>query len=208
RERLARVAGAVRRAGGGDGYAAAVRGEATAALAGTDFPGFARGLRPEWEEVYRSLSTAGTEWPQLAFPDKNAIAWRREPVAGGAFSAKGGLRILPGTARQMNFLFARGEEGFYSLAFVADQGFVLFDYRSGTEEWVRLGAGNAPGLRLGVSTDFAVKGRGTKLDVTLDGKSWSFDLPRALPDRVAWGLGAQAGSAGLWQRLAVGPAGP
>lgn len=205
REKLAKVAGAIRRTGGGDGYAAAVLAEAMAAFGGADgaFAKHVRNLRPQWEEVYRSLWTAGTEWPQLAFPDRNAIAWRREPLAAGGLEAKGSLRILPGDARQMNFLFARGEEGFYSLAFVADQGFVLFDYRSKTEEWVRVGAGNAPGLRLGVSTDFAVNGRGTKLKVTLDGKSWDLDLPRPLPDRVAWGLGAQAGSAGLWQRVAV-----
>ncbi|HEX5136397.1 MAG TPA: hypothetical protein VFY93_05465 [Planctomycetota bacterium] len=210
REKLAKVADAVRRTRGGNGYAAAVLAEALAAFGGADepFAAFVRGLQPQWEEVYRSLWTAGTEWCQIAFPDANAIAWRRDPVAGGGFSAKGGLRILPGEGRQLNLLFARGDEGFYSLAFVADQGFVLFDYRAKTEEWVRVGAGDAPGLRLGVSTDFAVSGRGSKLEVTLDGKSWTLDLPRPLPDRVAWGLGAQAKSAGLWQRVAVGPAGP
>jgi len=208
--KLTKVADAIRRTGGGNGYAAAVRAEALAAFGGEDeaFVKFVRGLKPQWEETYRSLWPNGTEWSQIAFPDKNAIAWSRDPVAGGGFSAKGGLRILPGGLQQLNLLFARGEEGFYSLAFVADQGFVLFDYRSKTEEWNRVGAGNAPGLRLGVSTDFAVVGRGAKLEVTLDGKTWTLDLPRPLPDRVGWGLGAQAGSAGLWQRVAVGPAGP
>jgi hypothetical protein len=217
RERLGKVAGAIRSTGGGAGYAAAVRAEATVAFGGADeaFAAFVKGLRPEWEEVYRSLWTAGTEWPQIAFADRNAVAWRHEPVASGAFAAKGSLRILPGDAQQLNILFSRTEDGFYSLAFVADQGIVLFDYRSKTEEWIRVGAGNAPGLRLGVSTDFAVEGRGAKLKVTLDGMSWELDLPRPLPDGIVWGLGAQGGpegaetgSAGLWQRVTVLPAGP
>jgi len=217
RERLARVMKAIRGTGGGPGYAKAVLAAATRAFGGADkaFGKFVDDLRPEWEEVYRSLSTAGEEWAQIAFPDKNAIAWHRAPVQGGAFSAQGSLRILPGDARQMNFLFARTDDGFYSLAFVADSGFTLFDYRGKTEEWVRIGAGNAPGLRLGVSTEFAVEGEGGKLSVKLAGLSWDFDLPRPLPDAVVWGLGAQAGprdaatgSAGLWQRVTVRPKTP
>jgi len=214
RERLARVLGAIRSTRGGAGYAEHVLAEATAAFGGTDkaFREFVTGLNPEWEQVYRSLSTEGTDWAQIAFPDKNAIAWHREPVKGGSFAGKGGVRILPGDREQMNFLFARTEDGFYSLAFVADQGFVLFDHRAKTDEWVQLGSGNAPGLRLGISTGFAVEGQDRKLAVKLAGLSWEFDLPRPLPDEIVWGLGAQAGpqgaatgSAGLWQKVDVGP---
>jgi hypothetical protein len=212
RARLAEVAGAIRRTGGGAGYAESVRKVATDAFGRSDeaFAAFVGELHPQWDEVFRSLWPVGDDRVQVAFPDTNAIAWRTEPVASAAFKAQGSLRILPGDARQMNFLFARTEEGFYSLAFVADQGFVLFDHRSKTGEWNRVGEGNAPGLRLGVTTDFAVEGRGAKLKVTLDGKSWDFDLPRELPDSIVWGLGAQAGpkdaatgSAGLWKGVSI-----
>jgi len=216
RAKLAGVVDAIRRTGGGDGYARAVLDEATAAFGEADkaFAEFVQGLHPQWDEVYRSLSPVGTAWPQIAFPETNAIAWRREPLVSNAFAAKGRLRILPGDRQQLNFLFARTEDGFYSVAFVADQGFTLFDYRSKTGEWVNIGSGNAPGLRLGVSTEFAVEGGGAKLRVKLDGLSWDFDLPRPLPSDIVWGLGAQSGpdgaatgSAGLWQGLAVLPTG-
>lgn len=217
RDRLAKVTQAIRSTGGSDGYAKDVLAAAATAFGKEDgaFAEYVADLRPEWEEIYRSLFVAGAEWTQIAFPETNAIAWRKEPVKGGSFAAKGGLRILPGDRQQMNFLFARTEDGFYSLAFVADSGFTLFDYRSKTGEWNQIGAGNAPGLRLGVSTDFAVEGKDRKLKVMLDGKSWDYDLPRPLPDEIVWGVGAQAGpdgaatgSAGLWQHLEVQPRTP
>jgi len=146
-------------------------------------------------------------------PSSGSVSVPASAIPSSAFAAKGSIRILPADSQQLNFLFARTDDGFYSLAFVADRGFTLFDYRSQTSEWVRIGDGHAPGLRLGVSTDFAVEGRGRKLVVGLDGLSWNFDLPRALPDGIVWGLGAQAGgegaetgSAGLWQRITVLPA--
>jgi len=213
RKKLATVAGAIRRTGGGDGYAAKVLEEATAAFGREDaaFSAYVTALHPEWEEVYRSFWPEGAAWTQIAFPDSNAIAWRQEPVASDGFEAKGSLRILPGGKQQLNFLFARTDDGFYSVAFVAATGFTLFDYRSATDTWVRIGDGTAPGLRLGVSTDFGVEGRGTKLRVALSGLTWDFDLPRPLPAKIVWGLGAQAapdattGSAGIWQRVTVAP---
>jgi hypothetical protein len=217
RGRLGEVMSTIRRTGGGDGYATAVRDGATAAFGGEDkaFAKFVQDLRPQWDEVYRSLWTAGAEWPQIAFPDKNAVAWRREPLESAAFAAKGTLRILPADAQQLNFLFARTGDGFYSVAFVADRGFTLFEYRSRTEEWIRVGNADTAGLRLGISTDFAVEGRGTRVTVKVDGRSWEFDLPRELPKGIVWGLGAQAGpegaatgSAGLWKRVSVLPLAP
>jgi len=214
RDGLAKLVGAIRGTGSGAGYAEHVLTEATAAFGGTDgaFRDFVTGLHPQWEQISRSLSTAGTEWEQIAFPERNAIAWHLEPMKGGSFAVKGSLRILPGDSQQLNFLFARTGDGFYSLAFVADPGFVLFDYHARTNEWTQLGRGNAPALRLGISTDFAVEGHERKLAVKLAGLSWNFDLPRPLPDAIVWGLGAQAGpqdaatgSAGLWQHVEVDP---
>ena len=44
------------------------------------------------------------------------------------------------------------------------------------------------------------------LKVTLDDLHWDFTLPRPLPAEVVWGVGAQAGSAGVWNDVKVGPA--
>ena len=112
----------------------------------------------------------------------------------------------------MNFLFGRTDDGFYTVAFVADQGFTVFDLRSKTNEWIQIGRGNAPALRLGVSSEFEIEARVNKLVVRLDDLHWDIDLPRPLPREVFWGLGAQAGregaatgAAGLWAGLSVSP---
>lgn len=213
--KLPKLAEVVRATGGGEGYARAVQAAAAKIAGGTvdkDFAAFVQKARPKWREVYRSLSTAGKAWPQIAFPNRNAVAWNLEPVKGGKLYARGTLRILPGGRQQLNFLFARSEaEDFYSLAFVADQGFTVFRYDGANDAWSEVGKANAPALRLGYGIGFAVESTGKDLVVRLDEQSWNFTLPVPLPKDVYWGLGAQAGpqdgptgSAGLWSDVAVG----
>jgi hypothetical protein len=94
----AKVLAAVRATGGGDGLPAKVLATAKAAFGnGIDgaFTKFVAAQKPEWWEVWRSLVPAGTAWQQIAFPDKNAIAWRQEAVRGGGLRLGGKLRILP-----------------------------------------------------------------------------------------------------------------
>jgi hypothetical protein len=133
------------------------------------------------------------------------MAWNTQPIEGRGFRVTGTLRILPGGRGQMNFLFARHDGGFYSIAFVADWGFTVFDYRSAGDECIKVGEGPAPGLRLGVSSAVVIEVEGNNLTVQLDDLSWNIELPTALPPKMVWGLGAQAGpresktgSAGLW----------
>jgi hypothetical protein len=57
------------------------------------FAAYVRSLSPKWNEVYRSLETAGDDWTQIAFPDVNAIAWRTRPIT------RGGAEHLPRPAR-------------------------------------------------------------------------------------------------------------
>jgi hypothetical protein len=211
--KLASVLATVRSTGGGPGFAAKVLEHAKKALGDQDkpFAKYVAAQKPQWEEIYRSLSTSGSQWVQIAFPERNAIAWRTEPVKAKRLSASGALRILPGGRQQLNFLFGRSEQGFYSIAFVADYGFTVFDYRADTNQWTNLGEGVAPALRLGVSTEFTLEAAGDKLALSIGEKSWKIQLPRELPPAIAWGIGAQAGpegaetgSAGLWTDLSVG----
>jgi hypothetical protein len=204
--RLAKVVDLVRRTGGGAKYKAEVpagAGKILGANADQDFEKFVRGLQPKWFEYFRSLTAGGTEWQQLAFADTNAVAWSTEPVKGGAIAASGMLRILPGDCQQLNFLFARDADGFVSVAFTADQGFTVFDYqehRAG-DAWHEIGKANAPSLRLGYASKFQVQAKGRSLEIHLDEQHWEFTLLRPLPAEVAWGLGAQAGSAGIWNEV-------
>ncbi|HLQ37492.1 MAG TPA: hypothetical protein VK348_06810 [Planctomycetota bacterium] len=209
KDKLGKIVDAIVRTGGGSKYREQVLAAATKILGTTldkDFAQFVDGLKPGWQEVFRSLTVAGQQWTQMAFPDKNAIAWNTELVKGGGLSVAGDLRILPGEGKQLNFLFARTDAGFYSIAFTADVGFTVFDYQAKTNNWAEIGNANAPGLRLGYGSTFAIAGTGQKLVVHLDKLEWTFQLPRALPPDVQWGVGAQQGSAGLWSDIKVGPA--
>jgi hypothetical protein len=155
--------------------------------------------------VHRSLTVHGNDWSQLAFPDVNAIAWNGERLAGG-IAAAGRLRILPGDRQQLNFLFARTDQGFHSVAFTADAGFTVFDFQAGAEpQWREIGKANAPSLRPGYTSKFAIEAGDRTLKVTLDDLHWDFPLPRPLPAEIVWGVGAQAGSAGIWSGVEVRP---
>jgi hypothetical protein len=209
---LAKVLGAVRSTGGGQDYLERVLTSARTALGkglDAEFTAYVAGCRAQWSETFRSLAPCEDGLQQIAWPDVNAIAWHQQPIAGGAVRIAGQLRILPGDGRQLNVLFGRTDaDDFFSVAFVADQGFTAFAYRSKGNEWQRVGSGNAPSLRLGYTSEFVVTARGTALHVELDGQHWDFELPEKLQDQVFWGLGAQAGldgaktgTAGLWSKV-------
>lgn len=203
----------VRSRDGGDGTAARVRAAATAAFGDLDtaFAAWVRAQAPAWDERGRSLWCVGDVWRQLAWPRERAEAWCTTPVTGGAFVARGSVRILPGDAQQLNFLFGRSDQGFYSLALVAGVGFTLFEHRYEGNQWLRVTGERLPAFAVGEPVPFVVHGRGSALTIELAGRQSQVELPRALPDGVVWGVGAQGGaqgaatgSAGLWQGLTVG----
>ena len=212
--KLAKIAAAVRGTGGGKGFRETIAAAATAALGGTvdrDFAGFVAKQQPKWLEVYRSLTPTGRQWHQFAFVERNAVAWFQEPVKGGRLVASGSLRILPGGRQQMNFLFGRNDQDeFYSISFVADQGFVVWRFEKESMDFREIGRADAPGLRLGVATPFVVDAADTALTVEVGKQNWKFTLPVALGKEVQWGLGAQAGrengsegSGGFWGEMVV-----
>lgn len=215
RQKLATVAGRIRSTGGGAGLRAEVLAAAKRAFgSGIDreFRAFVTKREPRWEEVFRSLAPgADGEWVQVAFPERNAVAWNLAPARGGRLQLSGELRILPGGRQQMNVLFGRTEaDGFCSIAFVADFGFTVFRFDPASG-WTRIGDANAPALRPGYTTAFAIEVDGTALQVRLGEQSWQFTLPERLPPQVSWGLGVQAGpeggdtgSAGVWTNVKVG----
>lgn len=213
RQKIVTLAKKIRQTGGGKAYRGKIAKAARMSLGPLDakFRKQVAATKPVWNEVYRSLWCLGDEWRQVAFAGTNAIAFRTEPVRGGSFEATGKVYIVAGEAQQMNFVFGRTDQGFYSLAFVAGTGFTLFDHRFDGNQWLRLLRGNAPNCKPGIDVPFAVRGVGKKLEVELAGRTWKVDLPRKLPEEIVWGIGAQChvrergyGSAGVWRGVTVG----
>lgn len=210
-DKMLTMAKAVRATGGGTGYARKVQKVADRLFGDTrdEFALEVERRQLAWDERIRSVWMLGNDWHQRAFANNNAIAFASQTIAGGAFRAKGQVLIHPGAARQMNFLFAQSDAGFYSLAFTAGTGWTLFDFRSKGNEWRVLGRGSEAGMKAGTFVPFEVVGKGSRLSIKLAGKSFKVELPRVLPEALQWGVGAQAGrggphgSSGIWRDVTV-----
>ncbi len=158
-------------------------------------------MTPEWDQGIRSLEPAGKDWIQIAFPDTNAIAWRTSSSKGSDYAISGEVEIWPGPRRQMNVLLARAEDGYFSVALVADYGVTVFRYHSKEDRWEQLGDARASGLDTGKKTPFRVDVRGGRLEVTVGAKRALVVPLGSRATKGPWGLGAQAGSAGRWSAV-------
>lgn len=206
REKFRSILAKARQLGGGSGYNTQLIAfiEVTLGQEGMmsidgRFAKYLRSLRPRWEEVYRSLETAGDHWTQIAFPDKNAIAWRTEPVGEDAYTLRGAFRVLPGKKQQLNLLLGRNDDGFVSIAFVAGHGVTIFHFHAKDDRWEGLGSVESDVLKLDQWIGFRVKVGGDRIRVVLDKKPGLEAPLSGRSMRGAWGLGAQNGSAGVWR---------
>ena len=161
------------------------------------FANYLQDLEPRWEEIYPSLDTAGDEWTQVAFPIKNAIAWRTDPVGRSTYALQGKLKILPNSKQQMNVLLGRNVDGFVSVA-LSTAGVTVFNYLQKEDRWHRLGYRDAKALRGERWALFRVKIEDDRLSVSLNSETVLSVSLNGRPMQGSWGLGAQAGSAGIW----------
>lgn len=198
----------VRRLGGGGGLkqemADLLRRSLGAGKAGALDEGFRtwlQRLQPTWEEVYRSLSGADGEWVQIAFPDKNAVAWRAAAVGRPAYALSAVVEILPNAAHQVNLLLDRADEGFLVVALSAGFGVTLFEYEAKENRWNRRASASHPSVQVGKPFHVEVRVAGGAVAVAVDGEAL---LRTPFPQRRltgACGLGALAGSAGVYRDL-------
>lgn len=207
-----KLAGVARATGGGaqhgEKVARAARellgGDAGLAALDTEFASCVKALAPRWEEIHRSLSTRGDAWAQTAFPQSNAIAWRTDDAGGERYQLSGEFELLPGANQQLNVLLGRTDSGFVQVAFNAGNGVTVFEFdnrREGDAAWKRLGFLEASAVRAGARVKFLVRVDKSKLTITVDdAKAGDVDLA-GHPMKGAWGLGALAGSAGLWTKI-------
>ncbi len=194
-----------RRLGDGEGYCDRLHASLTDMLGAKRLSDLDKGLRayiqgtaPAWREEYRSLETAGDGWVQIAFPDTNAIAWRTQPAGKKPYVLRGAVKMLSAEASQMNVLLDKSDAGFLSVAIVAGYGATAFRYHAEGDRWERLGDGKAPGVNVGEKVSFEVRVAKKSLIVKIGGEDvLRVDLEAELSGGP-WGLGAQAGSAGIW----------
>lgn len=197
-----------RQLGGGSAYASRLNAFVEGAISRKEmsaidakFNAYLRTLKPRWEEVYRSLETAGDDWTQIAFPDTNAITWRTAAAAKDEYTLKGQLRILPARKQQLNLLLGRNVEGFVSIALVAGSGVTAFEYHAKENRWERLGSADCDLLEPDRWIRFHAEIVGDHLRVILDSTPTLTVSLRGRSMRGPWGLGAQNASVGMWRNV-------
>lgn len=210
-EGFATVLQRLRQMGGGADFAERLRTRVVAATADTQkldtgFGAWLDRLEPAWHERFRSLQTGGGAWMQAAFPDTNAIAWRTTPVGKEAYALGGWVEVLPGANVQMNVLLDKTDAGFVSVALRADGWLTVFDYDAKTDRWNRLGSTRHEALRAKGRVPFLLRVGEGRLAVFLEGEeALAVDVSGRAMDGP-WGLGAQAGTCGLWHDVVLTPA--
>lgn len=158
-------------------------------------------LRPEWEEVYRSLGAVGDGLLQVAWDDRNAVAWKLRPARKRQYAIDAEIEILGGRGRQLNLLLGRSDTGFVSVAFVAGYGVTVFDYTAKGETWNRLGTAEVPHLVRDRACAVRAEVRKADIRVHVGGKV-VLTVPRpARSLEGPFGLGAQRQTAGLWRSV-------
>lgn len=167
--------------------------------------------QPRWWEQIRSLAPAEVEGQpvlvQSSFGGKNAVAFRQGPDAatGGrplefACELVGKLDGHDGPP-QLNVLLDRQDDSFLSVALHGSGWVTVFEHVYEGNAWNALGRGEAPmptGNRFEVSIAIA----DGALAVSIDGT----EAVRCEVERSwngPWGVGAQAGSVGIWHQLTI-----
>ena len=195
----------MRRFGGGSGFVERVAKALSKRLRDADFAKLERDFRawvddlePQWNEIYPSLETVGDTWMHTAFDSVNAISWRTEPAGDGGFELTGTLEILDDGKNQLNLLLGREESGFVTVALSPGR-VDVFDYSIDDDRWTRLAESDRAQSSLGEPFGFRVRWTpGRELSVDIEGRQ-VVELETERSFAGPWGLGAQAGSSGLWR---------
>lgn len=211
-KRLAAILGEARRLGGGSSYAEQLRaffektvgGSEGLAKFNADFATYVESRKTIWWEATRSLDVQAKQWVQIAFADVNALAWRVQPVGKKSYSLHGSVEILSNSVQQMNVLLGKNDAGFIMVAFTAGYGINVFHYRIAEEKWDMLAAAKASQVVANQAIPFKVSVRGDKVRVVLDNKEIVSCNIGDKDMTGRWGLGAQAGSAGIWRDVKIG----
>jgi hypothetical protein len=158
---------------------------------------------PVWNEIVPSLSRHDDGWASTAYPNLNAVAWRVGAVGKKLWSMSGRFTIFDGPSSQLNLLLGHGDTGFVSIALDAEFGATLFRFDSQTSVWSEIAGREFSGIKKLKSHTFVLSISGPKLTLSIDDEEVLSTSVGGADLSGAWGLGAQAGSAGLWQNLTV-----
>ena len=158
---------------------------------------------PVWNEVVPSLSRHGDGWASTAYPNLNAVTWKIGAVGKKSWSMSGSFTIFDGPTSQLNLLLGHRDTGFISIALDTEFGATLFRFDSQTSVWTEIARHESSGIKKAKSHTFVLSINGPKLTLSIGDEEMLSTSVDEADLSGGWGLGAQAGSAGLWQNLTV-----
>jgi hypothetical protein len=170
-----------------------------------EFLGWIGGLVPRWR-----LTAGVCEFDErglvvLAPPNADALAVHQVGFESLPFHVQGELAFLPGGGQQLHVVLAHREDAFTLVSFTAGWGVTLWRHEVKGARWLRKAAAEIPRLRGERAFRFRVAASATALSIALDGEEvLRFPLDGAELLGM-FGLGAQAGSSGVWSALEWGP---
>lgn len=174
-----------------------------AALAALDqrFRAKVAALAPAWIEARRTLDTGRQPWVQAGFGREGARAWRNETIAGDRFAVEGAAELVSGRPEdEMQVLLERPGDG--PLAVVLRPGQVFIESRAAGDRdgdgGRLLGQAVLPRSDDAGPIPFRVELAGDELRVAVGGATRLVVVLEEDPPAGRWGLGVNAGAAGLW----------
>jgi len=168
-----------------------------------DFRSYIRSLEPVWTQYYPDLDCSGEDWLQVAEKETNAVAWHVEPVDRNDYVIAGRFRILSSKGRQLNILFGKTPLGFYSVAIVAGEGFGIMKFDAESSEWSTVAWRETSAIATGVALAFELRVDGEDVTIAIEGHEPLSTRLRGADLTLHWGLGAQAGSGGIWSGVTL-----
>jgi hypothetical protein len=204
-----------RRLGGGDEYDSNLKRATLDAIsaAGVEHPdeafkAWVGAFEPQWDEVYRSLSTNGDVWMQGAFDRNNSICWNNNELGDRDWVISGSMKIFEGDKTQMNILLGRDDIGYVKVAVGTEWGATVYHRvfpveKNKRSKWIKLGTKEIKSNTTNEWIDFKISKRRNRLMVKI-GKQRPIRVELGDIDVTGrWGLGVQNKSAGLWRDVKV-----
>lgn len=173
------------------------------------FKRYVHSLVPQWHEQGRSLAVQGDNWTQMAFADTDAVAWTAKPAGAVAYRIRGSLEFLPNHGRQMNLLLGRDRRGHVVVSFLAESGITVRRYRAVDNQFEKLGEqwaiSRAKEVHLSKRFTFDIVVAPGSLRILINDKPCLTVDPGNADLTGPWGVGAKAGSAGVWRNVQLRP---
>ncbi len=167
-----------------------------------EFLTFVSALRPQWHQTAGVCEFGPENLVVLAAPNADALVVNQGAFRSLPFHLEGELRFLPGNGQQLHVVLGHREEAFLLVSFTAGWGVTLWRHEVRDGRWLSKGAVEEPALTAEHAYRFRVEVRPGHLSISLDDEEVlcvPLDGAEALGK---FGLGAQAGSNGVWSALA------